>query len=97
MSLDVPLATGNYTISMRGSYTLTAGSIRVSLLNASSAVVSATEWRALADTFAQYDFSITTTGIATQVMIEAIEGVPPTLLSLGADPLIVGGSAVSLT
>lgn len=70
--LSQPLATGTYTVRFRSEKaTAPARSVRVHFMNSSSTVVGSSSWQALTTSYATYELSITTSGLATRVGIEA--------------------------
>ena len=70
MDLDVPRPAGNWQIAVRAEYAGTSGQIRLSLLDASNNVVGVSSWQPILNSYAEYDFTITTSAMAFNVQIE---------------------------
>jgi len=71
MSLNPALAAGSYTIHARADQTGSGRQLRVTLLDASGNSVGSSSWQSVTGSFATYDLSVTTTGTATRVKLEA--------------------------
>lgn len=69
-TLSTTLAAGTHTIRTRVRRTATTGDVRVLLLDSSGTTVGTSSWQTLTAAFANYTFSVTTTGTTARISIE---------------------------
>jgi hypothetical protein len=74
VTLDLPLAPGNYTVSFRGEYLIAmagSGQFRFTAMDSSNTNLGVSAWQAVTSSLAQYDIPVTVAGgTATRMKIE---------------------------